>query len=160
MISSKRLAASWLPFTLGAVTTALAFTLATGAISRPAVEQLAPPAALPAKPAMVEAVSLPPAAPTLAPTAAPLPAAAQPLALGSEPVEHPVAAPQAVPAAPAAPGMVLVTATPATFTMQPVAVTATAVLSPAEEAARTRAADEAMRQSTEALEQPGMPAQP
>jgi hypothetical protein len=159
MISSKQLAASWLPFTLGVATTALAFAIA-GAMSRPEADYLAAPAALPTKPVIIEVAPVAPIAPPLAPTAAALVGGAPRIAPGDEPLAPAQSVPIAAPAVQAAPDLVLVTATPQAFNMQPVAVTSTAVLSPAEEAARTTAADEAMRQSTEALEQPAMPAHP
>jgi hypothetical protein len=70
------------------------------------------------------------------------------------PMAHPVPAAQTTP-----PILVQVTATPAVPTMAPVIVTPTPELSAAEQDARTRAAVEAMRQSTEHLpaQMPGAP---
>ena len=154
MISSKRLANSWLPFTLGAATAALAITLTVGwrspePLPAPVVQQ-----ELPSKPA--PAIAEPAATPAATPAAAPGAAGAR-VDYGAEPAGYA----QPAPADTAAPAhnLVLVTATVQPFAMRPVAVTPTAVLSQAEEEARARAAIEAMRQSTEGL-QAEMPGQP
>jgi hypothetical protein len=128
---SKRLADSWLSFMAGALTAALAFTIADWGRS-PAAGQVGEE--LPTKPAAFDAA---PQASTRLP--APLPSPATPGA-------------PAAPAASAGQNLVLVTATPQVFSMQPVPVTPTAVLSEAEQQARARAADEAMRQSTEGMQ--------
>lgn len=166
---SKRLVRSWLPFAMGVATAVLALTLASIVRLGPSapaesVQPIDQGRVIDAKPpAQLAPADEPGAAPMpqgVAQEPAPLIAAPAlaPASLGSEPPDVVRADPQtpaaAMPtlaphSAPAEQVMVMVTATAPLPTMAPVQVTPTAVLTQAEQEARTRRAVEAMQQSTE-----------